>query len=196
MDTAPPEVRVDNEFESAVLSRAITLSPLREQAWFMAANIPLRQAGTLPARSVDREKYYRDAISVLEICAEKEPTLPASRFILATLYYALGDAAAAKRLADEALELYTDTDIVAAKPAVKYYIAISDWTNAARFLSDIYADNPSDYTVMYDLAKVKFLAGDREASLQIVNDLRSKNPEILGTDQNFMNAITNYEQSK
>ena len=196
MDTAPPEATVDDMFDEQVLARAIELSPLRAQAWYMTANISLRKANAFPADSKKKEPYYREAIHILETYAEKEPTLPVPRYVLATLYYALDDRATAKRFADEALPLYTFADPAAARPAVKYYIAISDWQNAVRFLADLAEDNQSDYDVLYDLAKVTYLAGDPAAALRIVEKLRAENPSILGTDQNFLAAITAYEQSK
>jgi len=196
LDTAPPEVKVDDSFDMEVLKRAIELSPLRAQAWYMTANIYLRKADILPKDSREREFYYREAVKILETYSEKEPTLPVPKYILATLYYALGDTATAKKLADEALPLYTEVDIAAARPAVKYYIATGDWRNAARFLSDLINIAPLDYNVLYDLAKVTYLAGDKAASLRIVEKLRAEKPEIIGTDQNFLNAITAYEQSK
>lgn len=196
MDTSPPEVTVDDEFDREVLDRAIALSPLRAQAWYMTANIFLRKADLLPQSSKVKESYYREAIAVLEEYAVKEPTLPVPRYILAVLYYKLGDTVAAKKLADEALPLYTTPDAAAAGPAVKYYLAIEDWRNAVRFLSDLVNDTPLDYDVLYDLAKVLYLAGDPAASLRVVEKLRKEDPAILGTDQNFLNAITSYEQSK
>lgn len=195
MDTAPPEVAVDDMFDEQVLSRAIELSPLRAQAWYMMANISLRKADSPSSDDTQKEKYYRQAIIILEAYAQKEPALPVPRYILATLYYALGDKATAKKWADEALPLYITADTAAARPAVKYYIAISDWQNAVRFLADLVEDDLSDYDVLYDLAKVTYLAGDPAASLRIVEKLRKDNPEILATDQNFLNAITDYEQS-
>lgn len=196
IDTAPDEVAVDDTFDQQVLDRAIELSPLRAQAWYLTANISLRSANTFPEGSKERESYYRDAIKILETYAEKEPMLPVPRYILATLYYALGDKITAKKLADEALPLYITADTAAARPAVKYYIAISDWQNAVRFLADLVEDDSSDYDVLYDLAKVTYLAGDPAASLRIVEKLRIDNPKILGTDQNFLRAIIEYEQSK
>jgi len=184
LDTAPPEVTVDDAFDERVLSRALMLSPLRAQAWYMTANIALRNAN------------FREAISILEAYVVKEPTLPVPRYILATLYYKLGDPAAAKKWADGALPLYTDPDTAAARPAVKYYLAIQDWQHAARFLADMAADDPSNYETLYDLAKVTYLAGDPAAALRIVAELRIKDPAILPTDQNFLTAITAYEQSK
>jgi O-antigen ligase len=193
IDTAPSEVLVDNVFDKEVLARAIELSPLRAQAWYMTVNVYLRQADALPETSPEREKFYREAITVLEEYAWLEPSLPVSRYILATIYYKLGDRSTAKKWADEGLRVYAVPEIAAAKPAVKYYIAISDWQNAVRFLADIVEANPSDSDALYDLAKVTYLAGDRSASMRIVEKIRETNPDILKTDQNFLDAITAYE---
>src|SRR3989344_643689 len=116
MDTAPPETAVDDVFDRQVLARAIELSPLRAQAWYMTANISLRRADALPVGSKERESYYREAVKVLETYSEKEPSLSVPKYILATLYYALDDKATAKKWADEALPLYTTPDTAAAGP--------------------------------------------------------------------------------
>jgi len=196
LDTAPPEIAVDDVFDQQVLSRAIELSPLRAQAWYMMANIALRKADALPQGDRGKEQYFREAIAVLEEYAQKEATLSVPRYILASLYYKLGDTITAKKWADEAFPLYTHFDVAAAQPAVKYYLAIGDWRRAVRFLTDLVDNDPSDYDVLYDLAKVTYLAGDPAAAVRIVEQLRSSNPAILGTDQNFLNAITAYEQSQ
>lgn len=196
MDTAPPETTIDDSFDRQVLDHAIELSPLRAQAWYMKANISLRKANSTSVGSKERESHYREAIEVLETYAINEPMLSVPRYILATLYYALGDTATAKKFADEALPLYTEADAAAARPAVKYYIAIKDWRNAVRFLSVLAENDPSDYNVLYDLAKVTYLVGDLAAAERIVAELRIKNPDILETDKNFLKAITAYEQSK
>lgn len=196
LDTAPPEVAVDDAFDERVLSRAMELSPLRAQAWYLMANIALRKADPLPQGNTQKEKYYRDAITILEAYVQKEPTLPVPRYILATLYYVLDDTATAKKWADEALPLYTAPDTAAARPAVKYYLAIHDWRNAVRFLADIVEADPSNSDALYDLAKVTYLAGDPAASERIVEKIRATNPDMLKTDQNFLNVITAYEQSK
>ena len=196
LDTAPRGVVVDDAFDTQVLDQAIALSPLRAQAWYMTANIYLRNADALPAGDARKEKLYRDAIALLESYVQKEPTLPVPRYILTSLYYNQGDTATAKKWADSAYPLYTDSDPAAAKPAVKYYIAIGDWQHAVRFLSDLVEENQSDYAVLYDLAKVTYLAGDPATALRIVEQLRTSDPAILPTDKNFLNAITAYEQSR
>ena len=196
LDTAPPEVAVDDAFDKEVLDRAIELSPLRAQAWYMTVNIALRKADSLSEGSSARDEYYKEATKILEDYSVKEPFLTVPRYILATIYYKLEDYLTAKKWADSALPLYTGPDTAAAKPAVKYYLAVHDWRNAVRFLSDIVDDNPSDIDALYDLAKVLYLAGDTSASERVVEKIRSTNPDILKTDLNFLNAITSYEQSK
>ena len=161
----------------------------------MTANVPLRKAAALPEDDTRKTGYFKEAITILESYVQKEPSLPVPRYILATIYYKLGDAIIAKKWADEALPLYTVPDTAAAGPAVKYYLAIHDWQHAAFFLADLVAKDSPDYDVLYDLAKVTYLAGDPAAALRIVEKLRMEDPEIIGTDQNFLTAITAYEQS-
>ena len=55
LDTAPPEAVVDDSFDQQVLDRAIELSPLRAQAWYMTVNILLRKANVLPVGSKERK---------------------------------------------------------------------------------------------------------------------------------------------
>ncbi len=196
IDTAPPEVVVDDTFDRKVLTRALELSPLRAQAWYMTANIYLRQADRLPLGSALQGTYFEEAIAVLKTYVQKEPMLPVPRYVLATLYFKLGDRVAAKEWADSAFPLYKNSDPAAAGPAVKYYIAIGDWKHAVPFLADLVAENPSDYDALYDLAKVTYLAGDPAAALRIVEKLRTEDPTMLATDQNFLAAITTYAQSK
>ena len=143
-----------------------------------------------------RKADLRKAIPILETYAQKEPTLPVPRYTLANIYYVLGDTATAKKWADEAYALYILPDVAAAKPAVKYYLAVGDWQHTVRFLADLVAEDPSDYNTLYDLAKVTYLAGDPATAEKIVQKLRAEDPAILPTDQNFLNAITAYEQSK
>lgn len=196
LDTAPPEVAVDDVFNEQVLVRAIELSPLRAQGWYLKANISLRKSDRLAPGDVQKDRYYQEAIAVLEEYAQKEPALPTPRYILATLYYKLGEAAAAKTWADEALPLYTHADPAAAAPAVKYYLATGDWVHAARFLADLVDENPTDYDILYDLAKVVYLAGDPATAERIVAKLREVNPAILETDPNFLAAMKAYAESK
>lgn len=195
MDSAPPEIEVNEDFNRQVLVRAIELSPLRAQAWYMLANISLRKSDLLPSNNEMKEMYVREAITVLEKYVKKDISLAVPRYTLATLYFMLDDTVSAKKWADEAYPLYISSDVAAAHPAAKYYLAVEDWFHARRFLADIVAENPSEDT-LYDFAKVTYLSGDPEASLRIVEKLREINPALLETDQNFFATITAYEQSR
>lgn len=196
LDTAPPEVTVDDSFNEQVLARAIELSPLRAQGWYLKANIYLRKSDRLAVGDVQKGRYYQEAIAVLEEYVKKEPALPTPRYILANLYYKLGEEVTAKKWADEAFPLYRYADPAAAAPAVKYYLATGDWGKAARFLADLVDEHPTDYDILYDLAKVVYLAGDPATAERIVAKLREENPAILETDPNFLAAMKAYAESK
>lgn len=192
-DTVPPEVTVDETFNRQVLDQAIALSPLRAQGWYLTANLYLKKADALPPDDPKKREYLLGAAKVLEAYARKETGLAAPRYILATLFHQLGDAAAAKAWADEGYSLHTRTDLAAARPAAKYYFALEDWPRAAEFLAEIVGEHSTDTALLYDLAKVKYLAGDRAGALEIVKQLRASDPALLETDRNFLTAITTYE---
>ena len=58
-----------------------------------------------------------------------------------------------------------------------------------RFLSDIVKDNPTDYPVLYDLAKAELLTGNRARALEIVQELRLKAPGLVETDPVFLKSL-------
>ena len=187
LDSAPDGEPVDETFLRSVLERAIELSPKRAQANYILANIPLKK-GDLATQAAERNRYYREAIGILEEYAALVPQFAEPRFIIASLYVVIGDSAAGKRWADEGLPLYRgDTDV--ARKALRYYIAVEDWPNVKRFLSDIVKDNPTDYPILYDLAKAELLTGNRERALQIVQELRLKAPGLVETDPVFLKSL-------
>ena len=188
MDSAPPEVTVDETFLRHVLAEAIELSPRRAQPWYMEANISLRKADAFPPRSPERARHFREAVRVFEAYAAMEPT-PVARYALSNLYIALDDPVSAKRWADEGLSLYREADVSAAEPAVKYYIYVEDYANAARFLRDLVADNPTDYDLRYDLAKTLLLSGQRAAAVTVVEKLRKDAPGFIEQDPAFLKAL-------
>ena len=187
LDSAPDGEPVDEAFLRSVLARATLLSPKRAQANYILANIPLKK-GDLTRDAAERNKYYREAIGILEEYAAQVPNFAEPRFIIASLYVVIGDRASGKRWADEGLPLYKGgTDV--ARKALRYYIAVEDWPNVRRFLSDIVKDNPTDYPTLYDLAKAELLNGNRERALQIVQELRLKAPGLVETDPVFLKSL-------
>ncbi|MBI5457528.1 O-antigen ligase family protein [Candidatus Kaiserbacteria bacterium] len=187
LDSAPPEEAVDEATLRAVLARATLLSPKRAQPWYLLSNIALRK-GDQAKSAAEREQYYREAFVPLEEYAAKVPGLAEPRFIIASLYFVVGDKVSAKKWADEGLPLYRGgTDV--ARKALRYYIAAEDWPNVRRFLTDIVTDNPMDYPVLYDLAKAEFLTGNRDRAVEIVQELRLKSPGLVETDPVFLKSL-------
>ncbi len=187
LDSAPPEISVDETLLRSVLARAIELSPKRAQAQYILSNITLKK-GDRAADPTQRNQYYRDAIGTLEKYAENVPHFSEPRFIIASLYFVIGDRVAAKQWADEGLLLYKGgTDI--ARKALRYYIAAEDWPDVKLFLTDIVKDNPNDYDSLYDLAKAEFLTGNRDRAIQIVQELRLKAPGLVEKDPVFLKSL-------
>ncbi len=187
LDSAPDGEAVDETFLRLVLTRAIELSPKRAQANYILANIALKK-GDQAAKASERNQYYREAIDMLEEYTSHVPRFSEPRFILASLYFVVGDKVSAKRWADEGLSLYkgnTDT----ARKALRYYIAAEDWPNVRRFLSDIVAADHTDYPSLYDLAKAELLTGNRERALEIVQELRLKAPGLVEEDPVFLKSL-------
>jgi hypothetical protein len=187
LDSAPPEEVVDETFLRAVLGRAIELSPKRIQPHYIMSNISLKK-GDKATNPIQRNQYYRDAIGVLEEYARQVPNLAEPRFIIAGLYVVVGDRTSGKRWADEGLAVYK-ADGDTARRAVRYYLAVEDWANVARFLGDVVAADSTDYPSMYDLAKAEFLTGNRDRALEIFEIVREKAPDLVKTDPAFLKAI-------
>lgn len=187
LDSTPDGVPVDEAFLRSVLARAIGLSPKRSQAHYILSNIALKK-GDAATQSSERNQYYREALILLEEYAAEVPKLAEPRFIIASLYFVIGDKVSAKQWADEGLPLYKGgTDV--ARKALRYYIAVEDWPNVRRFLADVVADNPTDYPSLYDLAKAELLTGNREQALQIVKELRLKAPGLVEQDPVFLKSL-------
>jgi O-antigen ligase len=192
---APSGISIDNNLLSSALDRAISLSPKRAQPWYVLVNISLTQANTYPSGSIGRTNGYAAAEDILTKYIALVPTLAEPHFVLAELKWASGDTAGA--LAEAAMgKGYYQSDLETATRAAGLYENLKDWTDAKFFLTQVVQLDPSDMTSLYDLAKVTYLSGDPAGADTIVQQLRTTDPTILPTDQNFLAAITAYEQSK
>jgi len=192
LDLAPPERPSDPELEKRVLARAEALSPKRYQSWYILANLYLAEAKNLPVGSPAQEQAYSRAVEVLVNYSKLVPRLSEPHFVLAELYRALGNMSKSSEEAALGKQTYTPNRETARR-AAGYYENVENWNDAAYFLEQVLASDPADVNIEYDLAKVRFLAGDKAGSLEVVMHLRETNPDILKTDQNFLTAITAYE---
>ncbi|MDO8548102.1 MAG: O-antigen ligase family protein [bacterium] len=187
LDSTPPGVTVDMAKLDQVLAQAIALSPMRSQPWYIKANIFIQQGDSAKTASAKKQAYLR-AVDILKEYASRVSTLDEPRYVIASLYLALGDKVSAKQWADEGLSLYKKNGDTAGR-AVKYYIAIEDWPHVEQFLQNIVDQYPTDYDSTYDLAKASYLAGDKEKALEIVAQLRIEKPGFVETDPAFLKAL-------
>ena len=192
---APPGVASDRNLLSAALARAIKESPKRSQPWYILVNLSLDRANASPPGSAARLAGYAAARDLLNRYIALVPTLSEPHFVLAELELAAGNTAAAASAAAAGKADYA-SDLSTARRAAGYYESVKDWGNAAFFLAEVVRLAPSDAASRYDLAKVTYLSGDPSGAAAIVEGLRASDPAILGTDPNFLSAITAYEQSK
>jgi O-antigen ligase len=187
LELAPPEVTPDENLINKVLDRAIELSPHRIQPWYLKANIFLRK-GDLSKKSSDKVMWYKKGIEIIERYATQEPYLSEPRYILANLYFSIGEKTSAAGWAAEGLKLYKKNEDTARR-AMRYYLGVEDWVNMARFMEDIVSAKPDDYDTTYDLAKASFLAGNVARAKELVEHLRRAKPGLVETDPAFMEAI-------
>lgn len=187
LELAPKEVGVDEDLITKALNRAIELSPHRIQPWYLRANVFLRK-GDLSTKLSDKVMWYKKGIEILERYATQEPDLSEPRYILANLYFSIGNKESAAGWANEGLKLYKKNDDTARR-AMRYYLGVEDWANMARFMEDIVSSNPDDYDTTYDLAKASFLAGNKTRALELVAHLRRVKPGLVETDPAFVEAI-------
>jgi len=195
LSLAPEGVTIDRNLLSSALERAIRLSPKRDQPWYILANLSITQANMYSPASSERGAGYAAARDILNRYIALVPTLSQPHFVLAELLRASGDPQGAAAEAALGKDDYRG-DLMTARRAAGYYESVSDWQDAKFFLNEAIAYTPDDYAFIYDLAKVTYMTGDLVGAEAIVAQLRSSDPAILLTDQNFLNAITVYEQSK
>jgi hypothetical protein len=195
LSLTPEGVSVDKNVFANALGRAMLLSPKRPEPTYILANLAIADANRFPPSSASRLSGYATARKYLTDYIANVPAVSMPHFLLAQLDYASGDAASA---AEEAAKGKADymSDLATARTATVYYETVKDWTDCKFFLNEIVGLAPSDTASLYDLAKVTYLSGDPAGADAIVTALRTSHPEILPTDQNFLAAITAYEQSK
>jgi len=188
LDVAPKGEEPAEKLVREVLLRAIELSPKRIQPRYLLANIEIKKGDALPALSAAKKEHYDAAIQGLAEYSALVPDFAEPSFIIATLYLTLKEFDKAKEWAGGGLAVYK-SDYNTAKRAARYYVTIEDWENARRFLAEVVNSDPTDYPVMYDLAKAEFLAGNVARAKEIVAVLKDKAPGLVETDPAFARAV-------
>lgn len=192
--SAPDSVAADTALLSEAISRSIAESPKRSQPWYLLANLSIGEANKYPLRSPERVAGYAAAKDVLGAYIALVPRLATPHFVLAQLELAGGNRELAAAEAAKGRALYT-SNLEAARRAVAYYESVEDFESAEFFLEEIVEIAPHDVDAVYELAKVKFIRGDKAGAAALVEQLRVSAPAIIDTDPAFKAAITAYERS-
>lgn len=154
LSLAPAGESIDSNLLSGALERAIRLSPKRSQSWYVLANVALASANTHPPQSPERAAGYAAAEDIIRRYLATVPDLAMPHYVLAQLLLASGDQAAAAAEAALGKDRYRG-DFETASRAVGYYESVMDLTNAATFLSDIVAMDPTNTAAREDLARIR-----------------------------------------
>ena len=191
LSLAPAGTTPDSGLLSSAIARAVALSPKRTQPWFILVNLSLSQANSSPQDSAARSAGYKAAEDILSRYIALVPTLSEPHYVLAELYYAEGSFTEAAKEAALGKQYYT-SDAETAVRAAQYYENVKDWNDAKVFLLEVQKLSPTNYPLIYDLAKVDYVLGDYTDSAAVVTQLSKDDPQILGTDPAFSQAIAPY----
>ncbi len=194
LSLAPAGVQVNQNLLSAALTRAIRLSPMRKQPWFILVNLSISAANHAPVGSSAREAGYQDTEALLKRYIALVPTLSEPHYVMADLY--LADHNLASSTAEAALgKRYYEPSLNTAVRAAQYYEQVQDWPDAQYFLTQVEQLGPTEYALIYDLAKVDYELKDYVAALKVFSQLQAEDPSVIGTDPVFEQAISSLQSS-
>lgn len=186
---ARPEGAPHNAKENLdVLHRAIELSPNRAQPYYMLANFYIAQ-GNATSGSLQKE-FYQNAISAVETYRDRAPIIAEPHIVLAELYRVTGDAEQSEVSFAEGMRLY-DGEVQDARRIAGRLLAQNKIAEAQPYLETVYEQNPDDYIAIFDLAKVRFIQGDIQGAVELVELLQLESPRTLESDTVFIESLVN-----
>ena len=187
IDITPVGIERDLELLTKAIDRVIFLSPKRLEGWFLKANIPIRKSQEV-SDNLEKKKILLEAIDVLKRYIETVPTEVKTHFVIAGIYFSIGENDLAKEWAEK-VELFYNGELDIAKEAVTYYISHQNWIKALPFMEVLVTSESKDVVAKYELAKLYYLTGNTEKSLEIYNQLLILNPDLVNSDPAFVKAI-------
>ena len=187
MNLAPESILEKESNLLDLLEKVSKLSPKRSELWYIKANIDIRKGNTGSPQG--KIEYYRKAILTLKDFIEKIGDDARTCFVIAGLHQSIGEPEQALIWAEKGKSVYKDRNTATAGHAVSFYISIGDWKNAVIFMEDIVRGNKKDLNSKYELAKLYYLTGNTEKSLEIYNQLLILNPDLVNSDPAFVKAI-------
>lgn len=187
LEARPEGVEYSPEENLEILSRAIELSPDRSQPYYMLANFYIER-GNLSVGAA-RADFYQQAIDVVINYRDRAPTIAEPHLVLSELYRVTGNAALSQEAFDIGIKLY-DGDTQDARRIAGRLLALNRISEARPYLETIYETDPKDYVAMFDLAKVRYIEGDVQGAVELLELIQLEQPSILNTDPIFIQAIT------
>jgi O-antigen ligase len=154
LSLAPSDALVNQNLLSDALTRVMTESPKRSQAWYIVTNLSIALANTYPEKSPERAAGYAAAQDILTRYIALVPTLAEPHFVLAQLLFASGDTSNASSEAGKGKALYV-RDLETATRAATYYENALDLPDAAFFLAEIVHFDPTNTAAASDLLKIQ-----------------------------------------
>ena len=181
----PAESTPDIALQKRAIERAMRLSRGRVELPYFRANMDISK-GDAAGAGAERNTHYLAAISTLTDYLGVQPGRPDIRYVIASLYLSMGDAALARKWSDEGDAAFDALpDVYSARRAARYHMNASQWVKATRFLQFLVDKDPTEYTTMLTLAKARYLVGDRAGARAIVDQLRVKAPILIEREPGF-----------
>jgi len=188
LEARPAGVEYSAEENLKVLHDAMELSPGREQSYYMLANIYIAKGNA--STGVEREGFYQKAIDTVENYQALVPDIAEGYLVLSELYRIVENSSKAEELFNEGVNRYKG-DTADARRIAGRLLAQNKISEARPYLETVYRERPTDYVAIFDLAKVRFIVGDVDGAVELVELVQLNKPEILSSDTLFLQSLQN-----
>lgn len=187
----PKDTPYDEKKLVGMMEKAMELSPMRPQAYYILANVSLNKlAGSTPA---EKEKLNAQALEILKRYADLVPHYAEAQFIVTGVAVKAGKKALAEEYFKRGDQSYTQ-DYGTAKRAVTYLILTNDYKRAEKYFKDISAMDPKNLDAMVDLAKIYYMNGKIDEAVDTLNKVNELDPHFLEKEPDLTNKILNSYQ--
>ncbi len=186
LEARPAEVEYSEEENLKILEDAMKLSPGREQPYYMLANIYITKGNA--ATGSTRAELYQKAIDTVKEYQSLVPDIAEAYLVLAELYRVTGDPVMSEKSFEEGISRY-DGDAADARRIAGRLLAQNKISEARPYLELVYRERPTDYVAIFDLAKIRFIEGDVNGAVELVELVQLKQPNLLGTDPAFIQSL-------
>ncbi|XKT75383.1 MAG: O-antigen ligase family protein [Patescibacteria group bacterium UBA2103] len=191
LEARPEGVAYSPEENLEILQTAQSLSPDRSQPYYMMANFYIERGNV--SSGTERENYYQAAIDIVIAYRDRAPEIAEPYLVLAELYRVTGNTSLSQEAFETGINLYKG-DTQDARRIAGRLLAQNKISEARPYLETVYRQSPHDYVAIFDLAKVRFIEGDIEGSVELVELVQLKQPELLDTDPLFLQQLINILQ--